>query len=461
MMKKRMIGVVCILAMLVAMLAGCQSKAPSEESGQPDSPSVNASADAGEQSSAEATDVQAEKEPVTLRFSWWGSDTRHEATIAAINRYMELNPHVTIEYEYMGFDSYYQKLLTQLSGGTQPEIVSVDYKWIGDLIAQGKPFININDIPDQIDLSEFDTDFINEYCGQDDYLIGVPCGVNGRGSLYNTEFFKKYGLTASNDWDWEDLLAAGESVNRQDPDAHLMFLTNDVLVYITRDLIKQKYGENMINDNYELICTPEDLVECMDMVKRLVDTGTMPPFEESVLYEAVFADQIPNWLEGSWGMTVLSASNLPAIVAASPFEIDTMRWVVMDDAKDSAITIAPTMMLAIPTACAYPEEAAAFINWFVNDEEAIKITGDTRGIPANSHAREILEQEGLISSQVSSMLEQALTDGGSPENGPTLNAECAAVISDYSHKVGYGEMTPEEAGKQLYDDLTYTLEQLK
>ncbi len=187
----------------------------------------------------------------------------------------------------------------------------------------------------------------------------------------------------------------------------------------------------------------------------------MPPFEESVLYETVFADQIPNWLEGSWGMSVLSASNLPSIVSASPFEIDTMRWVVAEGAKDSSITIAPTMMLAIPKACAHPEEAAAFINWFMNDPEAIQITGDTRGIPANSKAREQLEKDGLISPQVSSMLEQALADGGSPENGPTLNAECAAVISDYSHKVGYGEMEPEEAGRKLYDDLVYTLEKLK
>ncbi|MCI8800021.1 MAG: extracellular solute-binding protein [Lachnospiraceae bacterium] len=428
MKMKRRICSVCVLAMLTILLTGCQGK---------------------------------KEEPITLRFSWWGGDTRHEATIKAIERYMELNENVVIEYEYMGFDSYYQKLLTQMSGGTQPEIVSVDYKWIGDLSAQGKPFLNINDISDQIDLSAFDRDFIDNYCGQDGYLIGVPCGINGRGALYNKEFFEKYGLTASNDWDWEELLEAGEKVHGQDENAHLLFLTNDVLVYVTRDLIKQKYGENMINDRYELMCTPEDLVECMEMVRRLVETGTMPPFEESVLYETVFADQIPNWLEGSWGMTVLSASNLPSIVSASPFEIDTMRWVVKEGAKDSSITIAPTMMLAIPTACAHPEEAAAFINWFMNDPEAIQITGDTRGIPANSKAREQLEKDGLISPQVSSMLEQALADGGSPENGPTLNAECAAVISDYSHKVGYGEMEPEEAGQKLYEDLVYTLEKLK
>lgn len=42
-----------------------------------------------------------------------------------------------------------------------------------------------------------------------------------------------------------------------------------------------------------------------------------------------------------------------------------------------------------------------------------------------------------------------------------MNSECATIISDYSHKVGYGEMSPEEAGQKLYDDLTYTLGELK
>ena len=43
------------------------------------------------------------QEQVTLRFSWWGGDSRHRATVDAIER-MELNPHVTIKAEYSGWD---------------------------------------------------------------------------------------------------------------------------------------------------------------------------------------------------------------------------------------------------------------------------------------------------------------------------------------------------------------------
>lgn len=402
--------------------------------------------------------TEKEEGKITLRWSWWGGETRHKATIAAIERYMELNPNVVIEYEYMGFDSYYQKLLTQLAGGTQPEICSIDYKWIGDLVAQDKPFLNIYDL-EEMDLSSMDVNFLANYCGVDGYLIGVPCGVNGRGAIYNTEFFEKYGIEPSDTWTWDDLLAAGEKVQAQDKDAHLLFLTNDVLMYVTRDIIKQKYGVNMITDDYQLVCTEEDLVECMDMIKKLMETGTMPPYEEYAAYETVFADQIPAWLEGRYGMTVLTASNLPSIIAASPFEIKTMAW-VSGNAENSATTIAPTMMLGIPKNCKYPEEAAKFISWFMNSPEAQAITGDTRGIPATTTGQAVCEEKGLISPQVSSMLSQALAQGGTPENGITLNAELGAIISDYSHKVAYGVLTPEAAGKQLYDDLNYALVQL-
>lgn len=455
-MKKSLAAIGIVSILLVSLLAGCAGG----DAGQTVSaPQETAAPEVSQETKEESREDGGED--VTLRFSWWGGDTRHEATIKAIERYMELNPGITIEYEYMGFDAYYEKLLTQLASGTQPDICSVDYKWIGDLAAQGKPFIDIHEMEDTIDLTHFDQNFIENFCGQEGYLLGVPCGINGRGALYNTEFFEKFGLTPGDDWTWEDLIEAGKKVNEQDPESYLLFLTNDVLVYVTRDIIKQKYGENMINDEYELICTQEDLQECMEMVLELVESKTMPPFEESVLYETVFADQVPYWLEGKWGMSVLSASNLPSIVSASPFEIGTMRWVVAPDAKDSAITVAPTMMLAIPKACPYPDEAAAFINWFLNDPEAIEITGDTRGIPANTQAQAILEEKGLISPQVSSMLEQALAEETSPENGPTLNAEISAVISDYSHQVGYGQISPADAAKAMYQDLNHVLEQIK
>lgn len=83
------------------------------------STSAGTGSSATEQSGASQTDVG----QVTLRFAWWGGDSRHTATLEAIAAYEKQNPNVKIEAEYQGYDGYNDKILTQLAGGTQPDIM--------------------------------------------------------------------------------------------------------------------------------------------------------------------------------------------------------------------------------------------------------------------------------------------------------------------------------------------------
>ena len=52
----------------------------------------------------------AAEEPVTLRILWWGSQTRHDLTMAAIEKFMEKNPDIKIEPEYTSWDGYWEKV---------------------------------------------------------------------------------------------------------------------------------------------------------------------------------------------------------------------------------------------------------------------------------------------------------------------------------------------------------------
>ena len=113
------------------VFAGCSPASQPDSSSKPDtSKEVSGKEDVTQQT-------------VTLRFSWWGADTRHQATLAAMELYSQRNPNVKIEGEYGAFSTFYQKLLTQLAGRTAPDIISVDYKWTHDLMKQGSPFVNM------------------------------------------------------------------------------------------------------------------------------------------------------------------------------------------------------------------------------------------------------------------------------------------------------------------------------
>ena len=101
---------------------GCGSKT--------DNKAADTTAAAQSSSGAEASDTAADTkaasgEPVTLRFSWWGSDSRHQALLAVIEAYEKKNPNVKVEAEYQGYDGYYEKIMTTLSSNTAPDVIQL------------------------------------------------------------------------------------------------------------------------------------------------------------------------------------------------------------------------------------------------------------------------------------------------------------------------------------------------
>jgi multiple sugar transport system substrate-binding protein len=93
---------------------------------------------------------------VELKFAWWGSQVRHEATIKVIELYQKLHPNVSISYEFAGFDDYWMKMTTMAAGGQLPDIMQQDYSRITEwqsrnLLEPLDPFvqnktINLSDV---------------------------------------------------------------------------------------------------------------------------------------------------------------------------------------------------------------------------------------------------------------------------------------------------------------------------
>ena len=69
----------------------------------------------------------ASDEPIELRIAWWGSQSRHDRTIAVIEMFEELHPNIDIVYEFSGWDDHWVKMATQAAGGNMPDIMQQDY----------------------------------------------------------------------------------------------------------------------------------------------------------------------------------------------------------------------------------------------------------------------------------------------------------------------------------------------
>lgn len=125
----KVIGILCSVSLLFTLFAGCGAKNPSESAGSP-------ATSLTEPASAEGT-TPLPNENITLRFSWWGGDARHEATLEALKLYTQKFPNVKVEGEYSGWDGYVQKLSTQIAGGSAPDIISIPDIEAYNLIKQG------------------------------------------------------------------------------------------------------------------------------------------------------------------------------------------------------------------------------------------------------------------------------------------------------------------------------------
>lgn len=452
-MKRKILSFALVLVMLAMMFTGCTGKttAPSTDAPSTDAPSADAPAKSGDSD---------KPKDITLRFSWWGGDARHKATLENIERYEKKNPHVTIEPEYGAYGGYLDKLYVQLASKTVPDIPAIDGKWVQDMLRDYKDsFVNLKDLP--IDLSRYDEEFQKTICGDENFILGASMGTNSYGIIYSVEFFEKFGLSDPNDWDWEDYIEAGKKVQAQDPESHLMYNILNNYGYIFKYRVKQQTGRDIVGDDYSLQFTAEQATEAWDYILRLVESGTVPSFEEAMPYATSYPDQVPKWLEGKYGLHLTQASNLSSQVNGSPFEVKTANLPVVKDYVNIGFPISSSQVLAVYAYGENIDETAKFIEYLVNDEEAIMTTGDTRGIPSNGKARDLLEKAGVLMPQMTEFLSRYSAMGNTAENSATVNSAILELTNEFAQQVGYKKMTPAQAATAYMEELEKVCASLK
>lgn len=445
---KRTIRKLSCMAMAAVMTAGCITGCAT---GEPAS-------DAGTKAAVETGKTEGASEgQITLRISWWGGEARHNATLKALERYEELNPGINVEPEYGGFDGFQQKLITQLSGQSAPDIVSIDQPWLSDINRQGNLLVDLKTL-DAIDTSQFDENLMKNCLEYDGRLLGVPTGANTNVLMYNREVFKEKGIDVTGKTTWEDITAMGEKLHAEDPEFHLLNVEQTNINLMLHSFLQQKTGEYIFNSDYERTFTEDQLKEGFQMVVDWLDKGVIEPVESSNLYLNRWYEN-PKWVNGTLGMCQLWLASASTLTVDGTIDVGIAPMIRGKEEKGTGIMVRPSLIYGIPTSCKHPEEAAKLINWMLNDPEAVEIQGDVRGVPASQIARETLLSKGLLSEESNQTMDNAMKEGAMViPNLPT--GEMEQIWLDVIQEVEYKVLSPEEGAKKLveqFDDLLATL----
>jgi len=403
---------------------------------------------------------EADSDKVVLRFSWWGNTVRHETTLAAINRYMELNPNVEIEAEYGGWDGYYQKISTQLVGGVAPDIMQLDIPWLPEM-TKSDVFLNLYDYADTMDLTGFNQDFLKSSGEYDGKLLSLPTGVNGYVYLFDKDLLNDFDINEN--MTWEDFIKAGKEVQKKYNGEKYLFMADSgsIKESILRRIIVQKTGMNMVNENYERNFSVEDATEMFDVVKRLYSSKVLPPLENTLSYDNNWKEY-PQMLNGN----IFSAFDLIAGIAAIQDFLPGVEWEavplpVLTGAKDSGTWTRPAQMISVSKNTKHPEEAAKFLNYFYNSEEAIKLLGTARSVPAIESAWGILEEEGILDPTTAKAVSVLMENSGVSQNLPEYESTLSALDKEFIHAIALGQLSPQEAAEQYTDLYDKELKRLK
>lgn len=402
------------------------------------------------------------QERFTLRMSWWGGESRHKATLKAIELYESKNPYIKIEGEYGGWAGYLEKLVTQLAAGTAPDIMQIDIQFLDKFRKERDLFVDFNTLK-EINLSVFDKNLLDRIRFSTGEIIGVPTGIAVSTFYVNKTLAEKVGVNYKA-LDWEGLLLEGEKLHSQHRDMYMLHMTLD---YDLKDYVFEPYllnitGKQFIDDNYNLGFDRASLVKAFEYILALYDKGVIQPPAETAYIKTGLGYQNPKWLNDKIIGILTLNSFYTAVKSSKPDrEIVVTDYPCNKDTKNSGIIIRPTNMWSINAKCEHKEEAAKFINWLSTDPEAVKILGIERGMPATEVARRVLLEEGIIDEDFKYSVDSALSKPNLPQSLVSLNKEIQEIENDVLSKLAYGVLNPLEAADELIKRLEFKLNELK
>jgi len=399
-------------------------------------------------------------EKVTLRFSWWGGDGRHQATLAAIEAYKQVAPNVTIEAEYQGFDGYEQKVKTQLASATAADIIQLDVPWMKEL-TKSDFFLDLSK-QEGMSLDGFDKEFLNNFSIFNDKMVALPSGVNAYALVINKTAADKLGVPADIQWDWDTLYEEGKKLHEKDSSKYLLLADHGMLMQDFTNMLKQRTGAQWINEDYTLGFTKEDAVSALSWLDKAMKAGVYQPLGEADLFYGK-TEQNPKWINQDIPIISAMSSTLLSLRSVLPegIEVVTALPVIDKNAKNTAVLVRPSQLLAISGKSKHPEEAVKFLNWFMNDAESAVILGDVRSVPASTTAQQAAVEAGKIDAAITNAVEMGLKNAGIVDNAIATNSEVSSILQDVIEKVAFGKSAPDNAAQELITSLDKKLTELK
>ncbi|KSU78559.1 carbohydrate ABC transporter substrate-binding protein, CUT1 family (TC 3.A.1.1.-) [Pseudarthrobacter enclensis] len=386
--------------------------------------------------------------PVTLRFSWWGSDTRHKMTEKLIEAFEAENPDIKIKGEYGDWSGYWDKLATQVASQDAPDIIQMDAAYLGEYAGRGA-LLELKDV----DLSKFDQP-VADSGTVDGKQYAVTSGVNAMVVLANPALVSASGVALPDDktWTWDDLDSTAAAITKASPEG--VYGSGEVNSDAAANLWFRQHGKSLFTSDGKLGFDESDLAGWYEYQAKMRDSKAVPP--ASVITEDATASIDQQGLSTSrFAMNMYWSNQLGALSKASGQDLEIRRPPSIEGkASEARQFYKSSMFWSASSRTKHPAEAQKFIDFVTNNAKAGEIGLADRGIPANSDIRAAVTPKLTpADAKTAKFIDEISSELGDAVPVPPAGGSAAVqALTRYSLEVHFNRLSPQEAARKAVEE---------
>jgi multiple sugar transport system substrate-binding protein len=397
----------------------------------------------------------------TLVFRWWGGDARNQAYQAALKIFTQKTG-IAVTTQYSGYNGYFDKLNTEFAGGNPPDIFQMDTALVSTYASKNVLIDLSQYVPGTIQTSTLYAQLRTAgTVGGKNY--GVASGSGYAPVLYDKTVLDTLKIDAPADsWTWDDFAVITNEISKAWGSGKYGALdasNDDSGAY--QPWLRQR-GKDLYTSAGVLGFDSADLTEWFTFWAGLRKTGAISPATllansgEASGTHPLIAGQVA--MTTGWGLAQMQ-----------PLTQHTLKIVVVPRSSEGKTGQALNggVLLSVPQKSTNPVGAAKLINFFLNDDDAIKAMGTTRGLPPSDKAKNLLlptltasQQEDVNYGQY--VAAQAAKDGlaAAPVSPPGYG-DVKTALDSAAKQVAFGKQSISAAVSQFFSDAKTALNNAK
>ncbi|SEG91954.1 multiple sugar transport system substrate-binding protein [Nonomuraea solani] len=318
---------------------------------------------------------------VRLNMVWWGDATRAQKTQAALDVFQRKNPGITVKTEYQDSGPYKDKLATRFAAGDPPDLMMMRMDSLREYADRGA-LLDLNQHKGAVDVTGLSESVLG-LAAVGDKNFGIASGLNSIGFVVNKTLTEKYGVKIpdGDTWSWKDLAAFAKEIS--DASGKKVYGTGFEPATLANLIVyTRQRGEDFYTADGKLGISEATVVAWFEMVEKMRAEGGFPP---AGFFENIGGSAEQSYLaKGTLASQIIPTNNFLGYNAAAGGNLALLRIPGETTEKRRGQSIDTPALWSVAARSKHPAETLKLLDFLINDPDASKATGTTRGVPANA-----------------------------------------------------------------------------